>query len=256
MAVLIDSGELPMLSKIDITKQPQRSRVISSWITAFQDVDAGLSALEPVLREIEHYRLWELNYTSDPKETLRQLGILKLADRFDGLPQMLDSYISRLTQGESAEKELRGIGGLCKDVQKKQDAAQEAGKAFHTAVHELHANKKSQREIAAELGVTQTEVARTLKEDVNTKLYNIQECVQPAPTGTSREATIRRLVKLGRDDLLDKVESGELSANAAAIEAGFRKKLTPLEAARKAIAKLTEEDRATLVAELIKENTQ
>ena len=63
-------------------------------------------------------------------------------------------------------------------------------------------------------------------------------------------------MKMGRDDLLDRIEAGELSANAAAIEAGFRKKLTPLEAARKAIAKLTEEDRATLVAELIKENTQ
>ena len=62
---------------------------------------------------------------------------------------------------------------------------------------------------------------------MNTKLYNIQECVQPAPTGTSREATIRRLVKLGRDDLLAKVESGELSPNAAAIEAGFRKPPQP-----------------------------
>ena len=244
MAVVIDSGELPMLSKIDITKQPQREDVIARWIWAFRDADSGLAALEPVLREIEHYKLWELDRTRDPKEMLRQLGILKLADRFDGLPQMLDSYISRLTQGESAEKELRGIGGLCKDVQ-------EEGKARHAHIHELRANKKSQREIAAELGVDRKAVVRALNDEVGTKVYNIHSGPHPAKKGTSVEATIRRLVRKGRDDLLAKVESGELSANAAAIEAGFRKKLTPLEAARKAIARLNEEDRATLVAELI-----
>lgn len=73
--------------------------------------------------------------------------------------------------------------------------------------------------------------------------------------GNGRAYTMGRL-KREAPELFDRVVAGELSANAAAIKAGFRKKLTPLEAARKAIARLSEEDRATLVAELIKEDTQ
>ena len=219
MAVVIDSGELPMLSKIDITKQPQREDVIARWIWAFRDADSGLAALEPVLREIEHYKLWELDRTRDPKEMLRQLGILKLAERFDGLPQMLDSYISRLTQGKSAEKELRGIGGLCQ-------AARDNPIAEHGGTG---ANQHT----------------------VKTESRGNNVTSAPEPRGNGKTYTLRRLAR-DRPDLLAKVEAGEIeSVNKAAIEAGFRKKLTPLEAARKAIAKLTEEDRATLVAELI-----
>jgi hypothetical protein len=36
---------------------------------------------------------------------------------------------------------------------------------------------------------------------------------------------LRRLAKQGRDDLLDRVASGELSPNAAAVEAGLRRKM-------------------------------
>jgi hypothetical protein len=42
--------------------------------------------------------------------------------------------------------------------------------------------------------------------------------------GNSREYVLARLWRDGRPDLMTKVESGEISANAAAIEAGFRKK--------------------------------
>lgn len=40
--------------------------------------------------------------------------------------------------------------------------------------------------------------------------------------GTSSEYTIRRLLKEDRQDLVDKILANELSANAAAIQAGFR----------------------------------
>lgn len=55
----------------------------------------------------------------------------------------------------------------------------------------------------------------------NKPLDNIQE---QAPSGTSAEAAIRRLRKY-RPDLHAKVVAGELSANAAAIQAGFRKRM-------------------------------
>ena len=43
-----------------------------------------------------------------------------------------------------------------------------------------------------------------------------------AKGGNAKPYTLRRLAR-DRPDLLDRVEAGELSANAAAIEAGFRK---------------------------------
>jgi hypothetical protein len=49
--------------------------------------------------------------------------------------------------------------------------------------------------------------------------------------GTSRAYTLDRLAR-ERPDLFEQVRAGELSANAAAIEAGFRKRPTPLERAR------------------------
>ena len=57
------------------------------------------------------------------------------------------------------------------------------------------------------------------KED--SSLYNIQETQYPS--GTSAQAAIRRLRK-DRPDLLAQVLAGELSANAAAIEAGHRQR--------------------------------
>jgi len=64
--------------------------------------------------------------------------------------------------------------------------------------------------------------------------YTKQECLvdiineAERPTGTSRDYAIRRLRK-DRPDLLEKVIAGQLSAHAAAVEAGHRKKPTPAE---------------------------
>jgi hypothetical protein len=57
------------------------------------------------------------------------------------------------------------------------------------------------------------------------------------------------LARLQRDrpDLAQRVINGELSANAAAIEAGFRTKLTPFERIKQLIPKLTVEERQQLV---------
>lgn len=52
---------------------------------------------------------------------------------------------------------------------------------------------------------------------------NIQDSSTKAPTGTSKAATMRRLRK-DAPELAEKVIEGELTANAAAILAGFRKK--------------------------------
>jgi hypothetical protein len=51
--------------------------------------------------------------------------------------------------------------------------------------------------------------------------------------GNSKAYTLARLDR-DRPELAERVRAGELSANAAAIEAGFRRKRTPLELLRKA----------------------
>jgi KilA-N domain len=66
--------------------------------------------------------------------------------------------------------------------------------------------------------------------------------IKPTQGGTSADYTRKRL-KRDRPDLLERVAEGEMSLNAAAIEAGFRKVKTPLEQVMALIPKLTEEER-------------
>lgn len=67
--------------------------------------------------------------------------------------------------------------------------------------------------------------------------------------GTSRAYTLDRLQR-ERPDLFEQVKAGKLSANAAAIEAGFRKQSTPLERILKLLPKLTATERRHLRARL------
>jgi len=67
----------------------------------------------------------------------------------------------------------------------------------------------------------------------NDILYNIQEV---APTGTSRDAALRRLRK-DRPDLHQQVIASQLSAHAAMVNAGFRKKPSAAEQCVKAFRK-------------------
>lgn len=76
---------------------------------------------------------------------------------------------------------------------------------------------------------------------------NVQ--VGAAPTGNSKQAAIRRLRKQ-RPDLLEKVKAGEMSAHAAAREAGFRKERSPLSWLRWAWKKASEAERESFLDEV------
>jgi hypothetical protein len=67
--------------------------------------------------------------------------------------------------------------------------------------------------------------------------------------GTGFAYTLARL-KRDRPDLAAQVETGKLSANAAAITAGFRKQATPLDQLRKAWKKATAAERETFLREV------
>ena len=64
--------------------------------------------------------------------------------------------------------------------------------------------------------------------------------------GTSKAYTLDRLNRQA-PELYEEVKAGNLSANAAAIKAGFRKKDTPLEVAIKAFGKLSNTERSQFI---------
>jgi hypothetical protein len=67
--------------------------------------------------------------------------------------------------------------------------------------------------------------------------------------GTSRPYVLSRL-KRARPDLFERVVAGELSANAASIESGFKIKLTAFAQIIKWLPKLSTDERRQLAAEL------
>lgn len=74
--------------------------------------------------------------------------------------------------------------------------------------------------------------------------------------GTTGRAYILARLDRDRPDLAEKVRAKKLSANAAAIEAGFRKRPSPFEQARKLLPKLTQDELGALsieIAALIRE---
>jgi hypothetical protein len=70
--------------------------------------------------------------------------------------------------------------------------------------------------------------------------------------GTTLSYTLTRLKK-DRLDLFRKVAKGQLSANAAAIQAGFRKQPSVMDQIRRLWAKLTPEERTILFNEFVQE---
>jgi len=72
--------------------------------------------------------------------------------------------------------------------------------------------------------------------------------------GTGREYTIRRL-RRDAPELAERVLRGELSANAAAIEAGIRPRPSALATARTAWHRLDDAERRAFLAEVLGHNS-
>jgi hypothetical protein len=78
---------------------------------------------------------------------------------------------------------------------------------------------------------------------------NIKVLNEEPQAGTSRAYTVSRLQR-ERPDLFQQVCEKKISANAAAIQAGFRRVKTPLDTLRSAWGKASEEERETFKAEI------
>jgi hypothetical protein len=79
--------------------------------------------------------------------------------------------------------------------------------------------------------------------------------VKATKGGNDTSYTLRRLAR-DAPDMLDKIESGELSVNQAAIQAGIRKKPTAFEIALKASKKLSRDEIQMLIKELQKHESR
>jgi hypothetical protein len=82
-----------------------------------------------------------------------------------------------------------------------------------------------------------------------TKVDNVN--LERASKGNSRSYAVSRLQREA-PELFAQVAAGTISANAAAIKAGFRKKLKPLDILRQAWAKASETERETFIQEITK----
>lgn len=77
--VKIDSGEFPLMRSVDVTHQPDRSKVYTAWLRAFSDnLPQYLDALPDVIEDVFTYRLWEDNQLGTPEEMLARFGITSL----------------------------------------------------------------------------------------------------------------------------------------------------------------------------------
>lgn len=81
--------------------------------------------------------------------------------------------------------------------------------------------------------------AMTQQPGARTDLCNNITEVEPQKTGTSKAYTCERLSKIA-PELFEEVKAGRMSANAAAIQAGIRKKPTPEDACLKAFRKCSD----------------
>jgi hypothetical protein len=118
-----------------------------------------------------------------------------------------EAYRASRRCGSSADSDLRTLKNVCRDDP-------EALNLIDVATQREHGGDRS-------------------------KIDNVQ--LDPTPTGNSRDAALRRLRK-DRPDLHKEVIAGKKTAHRAMVEAGFRKAPTALEAAKKAVAKLTEKE--------------
>lgn len=87
------------------------------------------------------------------------------------------------------------------------------------------------------------------KQGQRTDIVDIVNEVKPSK-GNSRAYTVSRLQREA-PELFAKVAAGEMSANAAAIEAGFRKRKTPLDQLRSWWAKASQAERVTFAQEVL-----
>lgn len=120
---------------------------------------------------------------------------------------------------------------------------------LETSLDDLRVHCRKHPEIY-KLLLAEIEPGRADGGDRRSKDFQVDNIKLKTGGGTSALYTLKRL-KRDRPDLFQVVLGGGMSPNAAAIEAGFRKKPTPFQIILKLLPKLTSAERARLIKELL-----
>jgi hypothetical protein len=173
--VKIDSGKFPLMRDVDVSRQPERSKVYSAWIRAFSyNVPAAVEHLADIITDVYAYRLWEDNYLDTPEAFFERMGIL-------GLDLERPAKLIRdLRENKSGIREK-----IVERQQKEWAAKREEGASL--------------REIAAEAGVApQTVLNRVSNKTVRTEKvgqtrtvtrYEISQYTKPTTAAAKIRAT-------------------------------------------------------------------
>jgi hypothetical protein len=172
--VKIDSGKFPLMRDVDVSRQPERSKVYSAWIRAFSyNVPAAVEHLADIITDVYAYRLWEDNYLDTPEAFFERMGIL-------GLDLERPAKLIRdLRENKSGIREK-----IVERQQKEWAAKREAGESL--------------REIAAEAGVDPSTVLRRCTKTVMTEkvqqartrtTYQISQYTKPTTAAAKIRAT-------------------------------------------------------------------
>jgi len=135
--VSINSGEFPLMRNVDMSHQPNRSKVYTAWSKAFTyDVPEAVEHLADIVEDVYTYELWKDDYLDTPEQFFERYGIFGLD----------------LDEPAKLIKALRS-----KRSTKKSEIIARAEKA-----KALREEGKTQQAIADELGVDQKTVSRDL----------------------------------------------------------------------------------------------
>ena len=78
-AVMVESGEFPLMRGIDVNHQPSRARIYTAWSRAFgSQVPWALNAVADVIEDVFRFELWKDKYLSTPQEFFDQIGLGRL----------------------------------------------------------------------------------------------------------------------------------------------------------------------------------
>jgi len=79
MSVSINSGDFPLMRNVDSDRQPERSKVYSAWIQAFNlSVPEAVEHLADVIEDVYAFELWKDKYLDTPEQFFDHMGILGL----------------------------------------------------------------------------------------------------------------------------------------------------------------------------------
>ena len=112
MAVVIDSGDFPLLRNVDHTDQPTCADVYGQWLRIFSDnVPEAMAHLGDVIEDAIRFQLWDKVCRGGPKVMFERMGLfdLDLDAAKRALAKLKDASLSKeVMRAQAREMEAQG----------------------------------------------------------------------------------------------------------------------------------------------------